>query len=441
MRKVSVLLAVLLSFLLILSGCGTGGEQGETANQNQQAGKQNSVKITLMNSKAEMQATFEEAAKKFHEENPDITLEVIPTQAGEVPYEKAMAMYGSGNAPTLTMLDPGDVKKFQEKALDLSAEKWVNETAEHSLDAATLPDGRVIGFPFAVEGYGLIYHQSVLEKAIGGPFDPKSIKTRSDLKGILQKMKDAGIDPVLLSPMDWSLAGHFLPVVYASQSKDPTEVDTFIERLKKGQEDLLQNKVFNGVMDTFDLLKDFNINKADPLSGTYDQGPQLLGTGKVGLWFMGNWAWPQIHSFDTRNGNYGFLPIPNSDNPSDYGNQQIPVGVTKFLILDKEQSTPEQQEAAKRFLNWLVYEKSGQDFLVNQANIIPDFKNIALKPQNPLAQSIMGYMNDGQTLRFMTTLPPDHWSQLGASMQKYLSGNIDRKTLAKEIEEYWQSVQ
>jgi raffinose/stachyose/melibiose transport system substrate-binding protein len=175
------------------------------------------------------------------------------------------------------------------------------------------------------------------------------------------------------------------------------------------------------------------------MAATYDQAPQYVGKGTVGTWFMGDWAWPDIQK-SAGNGQYGFLPIPISNKATDYGNTQIPVGVTKFMSIDGAQNSKAQQDAAKKFLSWIVYSKNGQDFLVNKASIIPPFKNIKVLPQNPLAKSIQAYVKDGKTLEFMTTLPSDHFTVLGADMQKYLAGKEDRATLATNIETYWKTV-
>ncbi|MCL6586610.1 MAG: ABC transporter substrate-binding protein [Anoxybacillus sp.] len=439
MRKLKMMSAAVLSLSLLLSGCGNSTKEGQSSDGKKTASSE--VKITLLNSKGEIQAQLEEAAKEFSKENPGTTLEVIPAAAGQSPFEKVSSMYAAGNAPTISMVDPGDVKKFADKALDLSNEKWVKDAIDGSLDDAKTEDGKILAFPFAVEGYGLIYNKAVLDKAVGGNFDPASIKTRKDLAELIKKIQKTGVASNLQSPMDWSLGAHYLTIGYSVQSNKFEEVEAFLTNLKEGKEDLTKNEKLNGLLDTFDLLKENNVNKKDPMSGTYEQGPELLGKGKVGLWFMGNWAWPQIKGFDTTNGNYGFLPVPISDNPDDYGNSQISVGVTKRLIIDKEQNSPEQQAAAKKFLEWLVYNEKGQDFLVNKANIIPAFKNITLEPQDPLAKSIKAYMNNNKTLRSMVTLPPDHWSQVGAFMQQYLDNKIDRKQLLKQIEGYWKSQQ
>ncbi|MDI3529861.1 MAG: maltose transport system substrate-binding protein [Thermoanaerobacter sp.] len=437
------LLSMVVSSALILSlaaGCGTNNN---TAKNNTSSSKNSeTVKITMLNSKGEIQSQLEDAAKAFTKENPNITVDVIPAPAGQSPFEKVTSMYAAGNAPTLAMLDPGDIAKFKDKFLDLSGEKWVADAIDWTLSVARV-DGKVIAFPLAVEGYGFIYNKAVLDKAFGGNFDPKSIKTRNDLENAFKKVEATGAKALEISPMDWSLGAHFLTLAYADQSKDPAQVDKFISDLKAGKVNLANNKVFNGLMDTFDMMKKYNLDKSNPMAPTYDKGPEVIGKGEVGFWFMGNWAWPQIKTFDTANGQYGFIPVPISNNPDDYGNSQIAVGPSKFIGIDKTQNNAAQQDAAKKFLNWLVYSQAGQDVLVNKANVIPAFKNIVLEPQDPLAKSIKQYMEEGNTLKleFNTILPSDHWSKLGASMQKYLSGVTDRKGLINDIESYWKSVQ
>ena len=63
------------------------------------------------------------------------------------------------------------------------------------------------------------------------------------------------------------------------------------------------------------MMKTYNIDKASPLSGTYERGPEVLGKGEVGIWFLGNWAWPQISSVDTAAEQYGFLPGADQQQP------------------------------------------------------------------------------------------------------------------------------
>lgn len=428
-----------LIMMLVLSACGDKATTDSNSSTGSNDGGSENVKITMLNSKSEINDQLEQAAKDFQAENPNITLEIVPVGSGQSPFEKASALYASGNPTTMMMLDTGDVEKFKDRVLDLTSEPWMKDAVENST-AATTFDGKNYAFPLAIEGYGFIYNQEVVDQAVGGTFDPKSVETTAQLEDLFKKIAATGKAPLIISPMDWSLGAHYLPLAYGGQSADLSEVDQFMNDLKAGKVDLASNAVFNGLMDTFDVMKTYNIDKASPLSGTYERGPEVLGKGEVGIWFMGNWAWPQISGFDTADGKYGFLPVPVSNNAADFGNSQISAAVSKRILLDKEKSTPAQQEAAKKFLDWIVYKEKGQDFLVKQANIIPAFSNITLEPADPLGKSISEYIKAGKIEESMSTLPADHWSKLGASMQKYLADVIDRAGLASEIQAYWTNV-
>ena len=339
-KLISVLTAALLT-VSMLSGCSSTAKTGETKIDPNKA-----VKITMLNTKGEIQVQLEAAAKAFTIENPNITLDIVPTAGGESPFQKISTMYAAGNAPTLAMLDPNDIPKVSDKFLDLSSEKWVKDASKGTLDAGKI-DGKVMSFPLAIEGYGLIYNKVVLDKA---GVNPTSIKTTKDLKAAFEKIQAIGLAPMVLSPMDWSLGAHFLPTLYLDQSKEAGAPEKFVEDLKAGKVDLKTNVVFNGLMTTFDVLKDNNFDKKSPLAGIYEKAAEYLGKGQVGFWFMGNWAWPNIKSFDTANGQYGFIPVPVSNNADDYGNSQIFAGTSKFIGVDKKNNNVDQQAAAKKIL-------------------------------------------------------------------------------------------
>lgn len=398
------------------------------------------VHITVLNSKGEIQAQLEEIAAYYSSITEGVTVEVAAVPVGQSPFERATALYASGNAPALLMVDAGDVLLFQDRALALNDEKWVADAIENSLDMATAADGRILAFPVTVEGYGFIYNRAVIEQALGGTFDPKTINTRQALRELLDKIEASGTASLVIGPEDWSLGAHFFALAYATQSPDFAEIKKFQEGLKNGEVKLADNAQVNGLLDTFDLMKEYNYDRMDPLASTYDRGTELIGTGEVAVWFQGNWTWPQIKDFAAGNDQFGFLPVPISDNPADYGNTQVPVGVTKYFILDGEQNSPAQQQAAKDFLNWLVYDPEGQKRMVIDASIIPAFKNITITPEDPLAASLLEYVREGRTLNFVLNLPPDHWAQVGASMQKYLADFVDRAGLLAEVEAYWRGL-
>ncbi|MCX7720898.1 MAG: ABC transporter substrate-binding protein [Dictyoglomus thermophilum] len=394
------------------------------------------VKITFMSTKGEINPQLEEVFKNFSKDYPNITVELIPVGAGQSPFEKLSTMYASGNAPTIAMIDPNDVGKFKDNFLDLSNEKWTKDALKGVLDDVTF-EGKVYAFPFALEGYGLIYNKQLIEKAVG-KFDPNTIRTRFSLERLFKNLEAKKVTPVVISPLDWSLGAHFITIAYAAQSRDYGTVKKFIADLRAGKVDLVNNKVFNDLLDTFDMLRKYNYLKDSPLAGTYEQGAQLLAQDKVAFWFMGNWAWPLIEEVNPKNRDYGFVPVPLDNNPNNFFNRSIVALPTKMLCIDTKNNSKEQQEAAKTLLNWFVYNENGQKNWVYGLNIIAPFSNVKITPNDPLAKSIVEYAKAGRTFKIpYAILPSDHWPIIGAYMQKYLAGRMDRKQLLTEIMNYW----
>lgn len=450
-NRILSLFVAIIFMMAMMAGCGKANTPApaKTETTTTQAQEQSTqtqvkeVKITFLNSKGEIQAQLEDVAKAFAVDNPGITLEVVPCAAGKSPFEIISTMYNSGNAPSLAMIDSGDIFRLKDNFISLNDEKWISDAVDGATKPSTI-DGTTYAFPFTIEGFSLIYNKKVLDKVYGGNFDPASVTTRKALKEAFDKVEASGPKALLIAPMDWSLGAHMFSLSYLLDGKgDQAAYDKLFKDLKAGNVDLMKSTAFNNWVDTFDLLKKYNSAKKDPLSVTYEKGPEMLGKGEVGFWYMGNWAWPQIKSFDTADGKYGFISFPMSDNPTDFANDKMVAFPSKFVAIDKTQNKPEQQEAAKKFLNWLVYENNGQDSIVNKCNLVPAFKNIKLPIADPLGQSIVTHMADGKSISAIdayAVMPADHWSKVGASLQKYLSNNTDRTGLAKEIQDYWKTI-
>lgn len=425
MKKVKAIISLVLVIMMVvvLSGFSSAGYKTKASDTNP-------VKITLLNSKNDISQQLSSAVKAFEKANPNISINILSTK--QSPVEMAMTLYASGTPATLCMLDAGDIPKFKDKAADLSGEKWVKE-----LPQKDLIDGKTLTFPFAVEGYGLIYNKAVVEKALG-KFNPATINTRAALENFFNKLKKAKVNPLVIGSMDWSLGNHYLALTYANQPGG--NVSQFINGLKAGKVDLTKNSVYKGVMDTFDIMKKYNLAIKDPMAVTYEASIADVATGKTATTFNGNWSMMDIQKSNPK-GQFGFIPVPISNKASDKGNSCISIGATKQIFIDNTKSTKEQQDAAKKFLNWIVYDKVGQDFLVNKCNIVAGFKNITLQPATSLGREIKKYNNAGKAIPFAGNyVPADHWQVLGASMQKYLVNKIDKAELAKEVKDYWTNI-
>lgn len=391
--------------------------------------------ITLLNSKAEIQTALEEMGAAY-EERSGVHVEVMPVGDGDSPYTKVVSLYNSGNPPTLSILDTTDVIALaEEKAADLSKEPWVTDAEEY----LTWVNGKVYSFPLCIEGRGLIYNQEVIEEALGKEFDPESITTLDDFTNLLDQLVEAGIKrPVSLAKEDWSLGAHHLQFIYEVYDGTSEGAQEMIEKLKSGDMDLESYDRMNEFLDMFDALKEYNVSKGDPLGADYDEMAIDLVDGKTAFWFNGNWAWSNLAEAGADSGDeYGFLPYFMNNDSSDFVNQKIQGAPSKQIMLDGKMASEQEQAAAREFLNWIVYSEIGQQMLVKTCNIIPACTNNPYEPEDPLSRDIYKKVQSGKAFNASAIVPNDHWSVLGAAMQKYLAGRSDRKELIETIQEYW----
>lgn len=391
--------------------------------------------ITLLNTKAEIQAALEKMGAQF-EEKSGIHVEVMPVTDGDSPYTKMISLYNAGDPPTLAILDTTDVIALaQEKAADLSGEEWTKEAEEY----LTKVDGKVYSFPLCVEGRGIIYNKKVIDEALGEEFDPDSITTLDDFKELLDNLTENGVEkPVSMAKEDWSLGAHHLQYIYETYDGTSEGAQEVIEEIKAGRLDLETYDRLSQFLDEFDVLKEYNVAKGDPLGADYDEMAIDLADGKTAFWFNGNWAWPNLSEAGAKEDDeYGFLPYFLSNDKADFANGQIQASPSKQVMVDAQVATEQQQAAAKEFLNWIVYSEIGQQMLVKTCNIIPPFTNNPYEPSDPLSRDIYEKVHAGKTFNASAIVPNDHWSVLGAAMQKYLADRSDREELRQSIQDYW----
>ena len=370
------------------------------------------------------------------EEKSGVHVEVMPVTDGDSPYTKVVSLYNSGNPPTLSILDTTDVIALaEEKGEDLTSETWTEEAEEY----LTKIDGKVYSFPLCIEGRGLIYNKKVIEDALGEEFVPEAITTLDEFKALLDKLVEAGIEkPVSLAKEDWSLGAHHLQYIYETYDGTSVGAQEIIEEIKAGNLDLQTYQRMNEFLDMFDVLKEYNVAKGDPLGADYDEMAIDLADGKTAFWFNGNWAWPNLSEAGADNEDeYGFLPYFMSDNPEDFFNSQIQGSPSKQIMMDGQMASENEKAAAKEFLNWIVYSEIGQQMLVKTCNLIPPFVNNPYEPSDPLSRDIYEKVQEGKAFNAAAIVPNDHWSVLGAAMQKYLAGRSDREELITTIQKYW----
>ncbi|MBR3861253.1 MAG: carbohydrate ABC transporter substrate-binding protein [Oscillospiraceae bacterium] len=412
--KKAVALVLMLVMVLALAACG-GGETGvETGNDG--------TSITIFNSKMEIQSQMEEMAKQYTAEK-GVKVEVY--YSSDTVAAHMSTRYASNEPYAIAMVDAKDIYSLgPEHAVDLSDQQWVADTTQ-----AITVDGKVLGFPVCIEARGIIYNGEAI-RAIVPDFDPTAVKTTEEFQAVIDALIDGGMEtPTGVMKEDWSLAAHFLAEVYEMHA-DP---DAFIAGIKDGSIQLAEDDIYNAMMDTFDVLKDNNYAKASAISAEREVTEQMLAEGELAFMFGGNWDWSVINAYNYSD-DMGMMPVPND--LGDGSSDKLVGGGSKYFYVDNGVSE-EQQQAAKDFLNWLVYDEEGQSFLVEECALVPAYSNITLEVADPLGASVKAYTDADALIGNYNYLPDDHYAKVGASFQKYLAGQIDRAGLADEITAYW----
>lgn len=383
--------------------------------------------LTIFNSKSEIQSQMEEMAETYSEET-GVNVEVY--YSSDTVSAHMATRYASNEPYVLSMVDAKDVYSLApDHALDLSDQDWVDDT-----NYAISIDGTVYGFPVSVEARGLLYNASAIEAITGEEFNPDDYQTLDAFEDLLDELKAGGMEsPTGVLKEDWSLGAHYLAQVYEEQD-DPA---AFLEGLHDGSIDLASDEKFNSLMDTFDVLMENNYAKDAAISAEREVTSQNLAEGTIAFLFGGNWDWSIIDQYDYTDG-LGMMPVPQ--NTDDGTNTELVGGGSKyFFIDDSDDTTDEQRQAALDFLDWLVYDEEGQDFIVNTCSMVSPFSNNTLEPADPLSVSVKEYADADALIPNYDYLPDDHYTVLGAEFQKYLAGEETRDDWAAAIEDYWQS--
>lgn len=414
------------------AGQETDAADTEAAGESEEAVDYGGITLSFMNSKPELQDALEEITSEWGTAH-NVEFVVYKTDA---PADTLAQKYAAGDAPTLAIVDPGNITEMgEEKFLALADEKWVADGGDA---LGTKVNGVLYGFPLCVEAPGMIYNKTAIEEILGKDFVAADYATPDTFKALLEELRAGGMeDPVILNSETWSLGGHLFGNLYQYQpGGDAESAYAFVKDLKSGTP-VSENAAFKDLITDFEMFIEYNINKQDPLAADYDLNASYLAEGEAAFWINGTWVWPDMEPYVDGSMDYGVMPIPITDSELS-GN--LWSFASKCIVIDKETATEDQQAAAKDFLHWLVYTEEGQDALVNKCAIVVAFTNNPLPPTNPVNVSLKTYIDAGNTHENSPfTTPTDHTNVIAPHMQAYMAGQETAEDLAKTVEEYWQT--
>jgi raffinose/stachyose/melibiose transport system substrate-binding protein len=280
--------------------------------------------------------------------------------------------------------------------------------------------GKVVGFPVAVEGWGMAYNADVLAKA---GVDPKKLTTLGAYKAAFAKidaMKDKlGLKSVVSmaasTGMGWVTAHHNLNS-YLSNG------------LKYGDESIGKMAAMDGKVDAkrlaeyadwVELLFKY-ADKAVLTNGNYDDQVGAFATGKAAFLHQGNWVDPNLAAAKITF-KAAFAPHGSMSTPTD----GIFVNPPAWYVINKDSKNI---AAAKKYLNDMVFTEAGQKYMVVEAGMIPAFKNVKLSPTGPLSASVQDWAAKGKVYSWNQYLIPEGFRNdtLAPIYNQFALGQIDK---------------
>ena len=419
-------------------------------------GKEKAQEIYFLNFKPEIADVYEaKVIPAFQAENPGYKLKVVTAASGT--YEQTLkSEQAKSNPPVIFQTNgPVGLEGSRNDAAPLDDTNFYKLLADKSM--ALKLDGKVAAIPYAVEGYGIIYNNAIMNKYFALPNKAVAINSAEEIKDFatlkavvedMQKNIDAlGIKGVFASTSmaagnQWRWQTHTVnvPLYYEFLKKAP-ETSPVLTGLAAETLDFTYNKNFKELMDLYTN----NSLTAKTLLGSksVDDSMAEFALGQCAMVQNGNWAAAQILGTPgnkVASADIKFLPLyMGIDGEMNAG---LCVGTENYLCINKNASA-EAQAGADVFLTWLFSSPTGKKLVSEDLKFITPFNSFseAELPTDPLSQQVSIWMNKSGVNSIGWTfaaIPSEEWKNaLGSALLAYFEGKADWNTVVKTAQDQW----
>lgn len=419
-------------------------------------GKEKAQEIYFLNFKPEIADVYEaKVIPAFQAENPGYKLKVVTAASGT--YEQTLkSEQAKSNPPVIFQTNgPVGLEGSRNDAAPLDDTNFYKLLADKSM--ALKLDGKVAAIPYAVEGYGIIYNNAIMNKYFALPNKAVAINSAEEIKDFatlkavvedMQKNIDAlGIKGVFASTSmaagnQWRWQTHTVnvPLYYEFLKKAP-ETSPVLTGLAAETLDFTYNKNFKDLMDLYTN----NSLTAKTLLGSksVDDSMAEFALGQCAMVQNGNWAAAQILGTPgnkVASADIKFLPLyMGIDGEMNAG---LCVGTENYLCINKNASA-EAQAGADVFLTWLFSSPTGKKLVSEDLKFITPFNSFSESelPTDPLSQQVSIWMNKSGVNSIGWTfaaIPSEEWKNaLGSALLAYFEGKADWNTVVKTAQDQW----
>lgn len=411
------MLAAGVASLLLFTACGTAASssQGSAApagSASSSAPAASANKIVVFQSKVEIIDQLEAAAKAYQDET-GVEVEVRGT-TGDDYFQQLKADLANNQGPTIFSLAPGaEVTQVANYLADLSDIAFADAIAENM---ASEVDGKIVGIPYTVEGFGIVYNKDLIK--------PEDVKDYDSFLKMMQDQKANGIYGHGLSQEGYFLIGHILNHPFAVMP----DMEGFMDKLNKGEVTMAETPEFQEFAKFYAAIREYSYN---PLETNYDKQTGDFATGKTASIHQGNWSYSMFADYD-KSFEMGMLPFPLN------GNDKLAVSVPTVWAVNG-QASAEEIQAGKDFLTWLYTSETGKRIVTEEFGFIPVVDGMSSESLDPLSAEVARYVAEGKTIPWATNLYPAGIvdAHLKGVAEKFFTTDMSEEELLKELDAAW----
>ncbi|MCR3905448.1 MAG: extracellular solute-binding protein [Tenericutes bacterium] len=377
--------------------------------------------LVIFQNKIEIDQVLRDYAEAWGEAN-GVDVEVKSCGGDTCAYgTQILAEFQADKQPDIFVIEGlGGYNIYEDKLYEFEDEEWMDDT-----DLAFTVDGKVYGFPVAVEGWGMGYNKDLLLE-IGFTeteiMDLESV-SQTEMRAAFQKVQDAydadvayddyTVVSMAAGPgMTWVTGLHnFNGYLSAGLAYDDNSV---ITSLLAGQ---VNTARLNDLANWVEMLFEF-ANQSVLTTGGYDEQVGAFAEGKAAFIHQGNWT---DGSYGDSDFEMGYLPHATMAT----GNNKIFIGAPSYYVINKDSTNI---EAARLFLEDLAGTQAGHEYMVNEANMVPAFNSVTLTPATPLSAAVMEWNQAGKAYAWWQNDMPSGFGMetLGPIYTLYAAGTINK---------------
>ena len=382
-------------------------------------------KVYYLNFKPEAADQWAALAKEYTKEK-GVDVKVQTAASGT--YEQTLkSEIAKTEAPTLFQVNgPVGYQNWKKYTADMSNTDVYKELTNQ--DVALKDGDKVVGVPYVMETYGLIYNKDILNKyfALDGAkatsmdeidnFDTlkavaDDMQSRKDELGIKGAFTSAGFD----SSSDWRFKTHLanLPLYYEFKDDNVTEQPatikgTYLPNYKK----------------IFDLyIADSTTDPTQLSAKTGDDANSEFALGEAAFYQNGTWAWTDLQKAGMKAESVGMMPIYTGVKGEE--KQGLATGSENYWCINDKASDAD-KKATEDFLSWVITSDTGKKAISQDMGFTTPFKTFDdVKFDNPLTEAAVEDQKSGKTQVSwnFTMMPSEEWkNKVGQALLEYAQG-------------------